>query len=170
MKAREDLNDFVRAVTWQGTVDQPEFLLYAIRAKTEPAFHLPNITQWPQPAVALPFSMTDEDWPIIVESYNIRSASLPDKLEVRLIDALNEMLKQGAVSSWFMFEGTFNDVARLFTEWDIERTYGIALPGKSATLALTVDERRTPKWRNLVAATHRYINEKFPTLRETGSK
>ena len=143
-----------------------QFLLYGMREKSARPFRAPNISLWPHGTELKSFALTDEHWPVVVELFEFWSYSCPEYYEQVLLASLSDLTAQGALLSWYMFEGTFNDIAHVFTPWAIERTYGVALPGQAPLLAITKVARQQQSWITLLEKVSNYIYHKYPEMRK----
>jgi hypothetical protein len=150
---------------WGSWDETDEFLLYAARPRTSPPFQSPSINEWPIGTKIGNFWLEDDPWPIVIELFSIRTFDLPHNLSELLSATMLDVMKQGAILSWYMFDGVFNDVAQLFIPWQIERTYGICFPGETPQLALTKDARSVLAWRVLLEAAADYLYSRYPMLK-----
>lgn len=141
-----------------------QFLLYGMREKHARPLRAPDLSGWPYGTTRTSFVLTDEHWPVVVELFEFWSATFPQHCEQLLIASLSEFTTQGALLSWYMFEGTFNDIAHVFTPWAIERTYGVALSGQAPRLALTRAARQQQSWRALLENMADALYQKYPEL------
>lgn len=67
-----------------------------------------------------------------------------------LVRGLESLIIQGASLAWLMFDGAFQGVSSLATDWGARNTYGIAGPTIPARLALDQKERTAEDWREVV--------------------
>jgi hypothetical protein len=93
------------------------------------------------------------------------ATGLPHNLEALLSAAMWDVMRQGAILSWYMFDGVFNDVTQLFTPWQIERTYGICIQGETPQLALSRDKRSTSAWTMLLETAADRLYSTYPMLK-----
>jgi hypothetical protein len=151
---------------WEPSWDESdEFLLYAARSRTSQPFRSPDLAEWPSGTSIHNFWLEDEPWPIIIELFGIRSPIVPLDLGMLLSAALWDVTSQDATLSWCMFDGVFNDVAQLFTPWQIERTYGICLPGEIPQVALSYQARTAPSWSRLLQRAADHLYSRYPKLK-----
>lgn len=104
---------------------------------------------------------------MVVDLFEIRAPGLPNDLESALANALAE---QGAMLSWFMFEGAFGDIGELFaTRWDAEQTYGIALETTEPEVRLCEADRTDPDWLRSIQCAAAKLYSAWPELRSSRS-
>ena len=146
-----------------------QFLLYGMREKSAGPFRVPDLSGWPHGTELKSFAFTDEHWPVVIELFEFWSSGFPEHCEQLLLASLSALTGQGAILSWYMFEGTFNDIAHVFTPWTIERTYGVARPGQAPRLAITKAARRQKSWRALAEQVADALYHAYPELQTVSS-
>jgi hypothetical protein len=158
-----DLREFIEHVTPLGKKNL-EFLLYGLRTDNSAPFYGPSIARWPKDTAVTDFWLKDDPWPVVVELFEIHTPTLPEQYQERLSSALLELTEQGATLSWFMFDGGFGGVTHFFTPWEVEQTYGIAIPRQGAKLAISQSSRTDLSWAKLLAEASEYLYRKHPDL------
>jgi hypothetical protein len=160
----EDRGNFVENINWLGE-DRLQFLLYAMRARNVPELEMPDLSTWPLGARSKRFLLNDEPWPIMIDLFERETPALPKNFPAILGEELTMLVEQGAVISWFMFEGAFGDIRRLFLPEQSETIYGIAWPGQPAMLAITQEARQHARWHDLLTVAAKYLEARYPNIR-----
>jgi hypothetical protein len=158
--------DFVEAVAWRPS-EPFEFLLYGIRqVAVAPPAEL-NLRLWPLGTNVRYSALIDERWTVAVELYEIRSPALPHDLELALKDGLGQLSCQGLVISWYMFEGAFGDIGRLFSPWQATQTYGLAFNSAAPVVRIRQPDRTEPGWLTILERAAAHLYSVWPEVRSS---
>ncbi len=109
------------------------FMLYGVRDVAAPPLAPTEMSLWGPGHQSRYYCIYDDIWPIRVDLYEIYCPRLPKDVAHVLGAMMCGLLAQGALLSFFMFDGTFMDITELLeSEWYFHGTYGIALPAGRA--------------------------------------
>lgn len=145
--------------------DYLEFLLYGLRSEERDRVESIKLTSWPDPTTLSYYELGGEDWPALVDLITIHVPLSSIVTLDALTSAMESMVSEGAIVSWYMFDGAFGDISDIFNSWEVVNTYGIYLPEQGAFLALTEEERTKKEWQLLLSDARRIVYQRFPTLK-----
>ncbi len=142
------------------------FMLYGVRDVAAPPLAPTEMSLWGPGHQSRYYCIYDDIWPIRVDLYEIYCPRLPKDVAHVLGAMMCGLLAQGALLSFFMFDGTFMDITELLeSEWYFHGTYGIALPGGEPAVALSDGERHEATWKEAMLAAARHLYTAYPGLR-----
>jgi hypothetical protein len=165
MNSKSVLNQFMDIVIPLGK-QKPEFFLYAMRKLHDKPIKNVSVEKWPEGILTSHYELWDDNWPCVIELIEITAPQISSIhiLNHALKSGLDDVTNQGAFCAWYMFDGAFGDVDKLFTQWHVENIYGICTPKMEPLLAIAESQRQSKKWSLLLKQVSKEIYTAFPSL------
>src|SRR3954471_20998062 len=108
----EELQQFIFNVT-SGPRDHLEFMLHALRRSGDDEFQSPSLVGWPAGTTVSASSEREEGDALSSQLFFISAPTVPSNMPDVLTGALEELMSQGSLLSWFVFQYVYDDTTTL---------------------------------------------------------